>query len=140
MKVLHYSNRKCDGMYWDASTPEKEAAAIRKLFEYLKDYWEVYNSLEPDLASAEKRLKNARDKLAALTGTTDYSTKILDLEAITNDIDYYKRDIQDTNYQLLLFKEACSGSVKSICQLLRLRKGYEYETWEFIDVLDPLTP
>jgi hypothetical protein len=126
-------------MYWDASTSEKETAAFRALFNYLKDYWEVYGPLEDTLISSEKCLKNAQDKLAALTGAADYSTKKFDIEETLKGITRYKHDVQDANYQLLLFNETCTGNVKSMRSLLRLRKGYEYENWEFIDVIDPLT-
>jgi len=34
-KVLVYGNRKSDDILIDASTPEKEAAAFLKLFNYL---------------------------------------------------------------------------------------------------------
>jgi hypothetical protein len=46
VRILLYSNRKVDPMAWDASTPEKKAAAFLALFEYLRDDWEVYADLQ----------------------------------------------------------------------------------------------
>lgn len=42
MKILIYENRKADPICWDASTPEKEEAALRCLFKLLDDEWECY--------------------------------------------------------------------------------------------------
>lgn len=45
MKILIYENRKSDPTYWDASTPEKEEAALWCLFKLLDEEWECYEDL-----------------------------------------------------------------------------------------------
>lgn len=45
MKVLIYGNRKSPDQIFDASTPEKEAAAYKKIFEELDGYWCVYDEV-----------------------------------------------------------------------------------------------
>ena len=140
MKVLHYSNREYNDMYWDASTPEKEAYAFKALFNYLKDYWEVYGPLEDEVISSEKCLKNAQDKLTALTGAADYSTRKFDIKDTEKNIARYTDDLTYDKTQLQLFNEACADNVRSLIGLLRIRKEYEYENWYFINVIDPLVP
>lgn len=44
MKVLVYGNRKQDDEIYDISTPEKEAAAYLKLFNFLDEEWRVYET------------------------------------------------------------------------------------------------
>ncbi len=140
MKVLYYSNRKCNGMYWDASNPEKEAAAFLALFNYLKDYWEVYESLEDDLQDAQNSIKATSTKLSAISDSAEYSAKKYDLEELHTWVTRYERDIRIIGNQLQLFKEACAGNAKSAFNLLKLRKGDDYEDWDFVTVIDPLIP
>jgi hypothetical protein len=45
MRVLIYGNRKQDDDIYDISTPEKEAAAYLRLFNYLNEDWQVYDDL-----------------------------------------------------------------------------------------------
>jgi hypothetical protein len=45
-KVLVYGNRKSDDILIDASTPEKEAAAFLKLFNYLDNEWQCYSDMD----------------------------------------------------------------------------------------------
>ena len=47
MKVLAYGNRKTDGSYWLADTPERLSKAYWKLFEEL-EYWQVFDDGEED--------------------------------------------------------------------------------------------
>ena len=119
---------------------KKEAMAFRALFNYLKDSWGVYDSLEDDIASSEKCLKNAQDKLAALTGSTDYSTRKFDIKDIEDATVRYTNDLAYAKTQFQLFNEACAGNVRSLIRLLKTRKEYEYEYWDFINVIDPLIP
>lgn len=56
-KVLVYGNRKADDIAWDASTPELEADAFLKLFNYLDEEWKVYSC--EDLREAEQKLYDA---------------------------------------------------------------------------------
>lgn len=51
MKVLIYGNRKQDDEIYDISSPAKEAAAYRKIFETLDSYWQVYE----DITSIHRR-------------------------------------------------------------------------------------
>lgn len=71
MKVLIYGNRKEDDTIYDASTPEKEAAAYLRVFKELDEYWQcyadltakwkpVYDKAKAGDAEAAKRLMNAR--------------------------------------------------------------------------------
>jgi hypothetical protein len=71
MKVLIYGNRKEDDTIYDASTPEKEAAAYLRVFKELDEYWQCYGDLtvkwkpvyekaKAGDAEAAKRLMNDR--------------------------------------------------------------------------------
>jgi hypothetical protein len=64
-KVLVYGNRKSDDIIINISTPEKEAAAFLKLFNYLDKEWDVYNCC-PGTQWDERRIKAARAGDAAL--------------------------------------------------------------------------
>lgn len=70
MKVLIYSNRKSDTTIWDASTPEKQAAAFMALFVLLKDEYEVYDELEsaPDGEFTKTERKQRELYAQAITG------------------------------------------------------------------------
>jgi hypothetical protein len=78
MKVLIYSNRKDEdeGVMYDISTPEKEAAAYLKLFHYLDEEWEVYGELsakeKPLYAKAKAGDSAAAKKLLTARNGYEY--------------------------------------------------------------------
>src|SRR5208337_4339005 len=46
--VLRYDGKHDEGLMYDISTPEKEAAAYLRLFEYFDEDWRFYSDLEED--------------------------------------------------------------------------------------------
>lgn len=137
MRVLVYENRKADPVCWDASTPEKKGAAVLCLFRHLDRDWEFYTGLD----EYPKDLEEAKKKLETLEMTElpwdhalyrDYVDKKVSLE---KSIPELERGV--SQYDLLI--RAREGDVQAAERLLYLRRDYELEFWQFIDVIDPLT-
>lgn len=59
MKILVYENLKADPVYWDASIPEKEEAALRCLFKLL-DEWECYSDIHGHHADLYRQARKGR--------------------------------------------------------------------------------
>ena len=136
MKILVYGNRKIDDIYWDASTPEKERAALRCLFNYLKDSWKSYGSLE----NADKLLADVQHSLE----TTDwdqipeghplYKEAQEKKQALLAEQKQASEDVK----QARLYRKALDGDDSALRHLLSHRVDYEYERWFIETVTDPL--
>lgn len=134
IKVLKHRGKHADS-YWDASTPAKEKAAYRKLFQYLDEVeqYYYYKDVSPELAASfEADVKNSEAAIKNLPQPlVDAAKKELDsmkraLRAMKNEVEEKK-----------VYDLAKQGDDKAILWLLRARKGGEYEFWELIDVEDP---
>ncbi len=134
-KALKYGNRKEESTYWDASTPEKEAAALQLLFKHLDEDLRCYCMDVSDLESSLKDLKDL--ELSLLNGKIP---KLIEEETKLKlkQIPEYERLISKAHYEKGLYTRAKYGDVKAIRSLLRSRQYYDYEEWELVDVIDPL--
>lgn len=137
MKVLTYGHRKEDPpTFWDASTPEKEDAAFKMLFERLR-YWtsnyaDLTRSLEEEKEEIQK-LEKLKEQLESIPDSLKDEAK----RQIEN-LGFLKREVKETEYQKQLYDAALKDDVKAMKLLIKLRKGLEYEEWDFIQVIDPL--
>ena len=139
MKMLMYGNRKVDSIYWDASTPEKEAAAYKCLFLLLKDDWHCYSYLEGDGTELEGRKLELKE-LQKLQDSFDTLPELLKPEAKNKleQLPRLKRYIVDLQHEKDLWDRIKAGDDKAIRSFLRCRQGGEYEQWEMIEVYDPI--
>ncbi len=135
MRILKYKG-KYDDEYWDVSTPEMETASYRRLFKLLDEDMKVYHynevnsdllvSLQGDVDNCEKAIKGIPQPLV---NTAKEELKRLKLE-----LRRLKEDLNEKE----LYGKAKAGDVAAMLDLLLLRKSYEYEEWELIDVTNPL--
>lgn len=138
MKVLKYGNRKCNDVLWDASTPEKEKAALRCLFKLLDDQ-SMYCDLDLEEIAATRKKIDELEKLEtdSKEGRIPASLKeyvAMKVEEIRSKREMFAHIQRQRNWYL----DALTGSDAAIKLLLIDRKGFEYEEWEFIEVRDPL--
>jgi len=140
MKVLIYGNRKQDDMMWDASTPEKEKAALRQLFECLDESWQVYGEIKDtkEVKRQEKKVEELREAVEEVKNGK--IPKALEAAGRNNAVAYEraKREFASLKEQNGYYEAAKNGDDKALKILLQIRKGYEYEEWDYGDVIDPL--
>lgn len=141
MKVLMYENRKQEAVFWDASTPEKEAAALKCLFKFLDETWEVYGDLKvpADLGRISEIDQEIKSIESAAADKSILLPKSM-LDGGKARLDALKRERRhvSANAERELYEKAKAGDSKSVLKLLTMHKGYEYENWNFIFIQDPL--
>jgi hypothetical protein len=145
MKILIYSNRKCDPIYFDASTPEKEKKAYLALFKILDESWKCYSFF--DVKEEGERLAKREHELAELTSLLSSIKEIKSstgeevvqrrIESIKADITSLRNNVAGCNRHKDLAQKARKGDAKACKQLLNERRNYEYEEFKFADVQDP---
>jgi hypothetical protein len=136
MMILAWVNRKNEE-YWDASTPEKEKAAFRRLFENLEE-WGCYADFDPgDLKASEKMLADLREAMKELEKSSLACVKAL-REEKEAELHREEREFARIILDADIYKKAKAGDDKALRRLLESRKGHEYEEWQLIDVTDPL--
>lgn len=138
MKILVYKGEH-GRMYWDASTKEKEQAALRCLFKLLDDLRSYETSAEVnqnEISICEQRIK----ELKQLEAVKDSLPSIL-LEETEKKLSKIKR-LEDRILQIRedmeWYEKAKSGDIKYIYRLLKSRQYFEYEEWEFVEAVNPL--
>ncbi len=139
MKVLRYENRKTDPWYLDASTPEKEVAALKCLFLHLKDSWHCYNDMihiHYEIAQTEKELDGLRELKEQLPTIPKMLRQ--DAEKKIEESKKVERHLADLKWRKEEWDKVLAGDVKALKGFLGSRSKYEYEEWEFIEVDDPI--
>lgn len=131
-KILKYENRKSDPEYWDASTPTKEAAALKALFLLLKNDWRVYEDLEADPQPLKGVCKACAADLHLHCQRFDCSCGQRGCPSAAD-----ARDRARFVHQRALYLAAVGGDAKAMRELLVARRDDEYEEWGFITVTDP---
>lgn len=124
---------KYSSEYWNADTPERFKAAALAMFEILDSdscYYELSGEDDFDLDELAKLEK----KVALLSSDPE----LVD-EKDKARIAYLKGQVQETSRDKLLYEQAKKGEWKAAWNLISSRQDYEYEDWEFIHILDPLT-
>jgi len=135
MKVLRYGNRKEPDWFLDASTPEKEASALRCLFLHLKHNWNAYVDMEhidADIAELEKELVKLRELKEQLPTLHE-----LVREEAEKRIEQGERSLRDLQWQKSQWEKVKAGDIKALKRFLESRSSWEYEEWEFVDLDDP---
>ncbi len=146
MKVLVYENRKQDPQYWDASTPEKENAAFERLYQLLRDSWEVYVDLAEEL---EKPTPESEPPLTAVTVALP-TQLIKEIRAVAEAAGataekvltdalqrHFPPESHPDPFQVKLYTRAQAGDVAAMKKLMKLRRDYEYEHWTLAEVEEP---
>jgi hypothetical protein len=134
MKILRYGNRKQDDMFWDASTPEKERAALRRLFEFIDETWQVY-SIEDE--SDTKEQKELEEVAACLKAGWFPAALRREAEEKVKRLEELKKENARHTTHADLYKKAKAGDDDALRRLLLYRKKYEYEEWEWVVAEDP---
>lgn len=114
MKVIIYENRKTDAMVWDASTPEKQAAAFLDLFNMLDEHWQCYSDLE---AEEPYYWADSRDEP--------------EVAERRKKSQLYRHQLMRQSYKL-----AKEGNAIAAEDLLKSRRDYEYEFWSEVEAKD----
>ncbi len=139
MKVLQYGNRKEPPWYLDASTPEKEAAALKCLFLHLKYNWNCYadmDSIDEDIAKAEKELEEYKALEVQLP--TIPEMLLQDAKHRLEQLPRCNRHLDDLKWQKSQWEKVKSGDAKALRRFLESRSNSEYEEWCFEEVDDPV--
>jgi hypothetical protein len=134
MSVLIYENRKQDPDFYDMSTPAKEAAAWLRLFNYLREEWQVYGDLESEpeaLVVCEACAKDLCRLCESGTCACDKTDECKKRLRVT------KRQLDSTNRMKTLYASAMKGDSEAAKKLLHLRKSYEYENFQIGSLIDP---
>lgn len=119
-RILVYSNRKADPIYFDASTEELEAGAFLALFELLDESWQCYVNLKEEEKPYYKRPEGHVD------GCLCNECKAFRKE----DKEVPKREAERLE-QFAFYTAAKKGEALAARRLLELRKDYEYEEFSF---------
>lgn len=134
-KVLRYSNRKEDDQLWDASTPELEDAAFLALFKHLDENWDTYNDMDP--TEYEKELQGLVSLKEDLDGGKVNSSLEREARIKVSRIPHLRKEVADCKNESDLYDRAKKGYASAAKELLRRRKRYEYEEWDFLYVKSP---
>jgi len=137
MKILRYSNRKAPDWYLDASTSEKETAALWALFYHLRDDWQVYsdmNNIDAEIVLQEKHLQDLR--ALQLSSIPDLLKQ--DVDNKLEKIPVIEQLIANLKDQKAQWSKIIAGDAKALRQFLESRSRYEYEQWEFVTIDDPM--
>jgi hypothetical protein len=121
-RLLVYTNRKCDPIYWDASTPELEAGAFLALFKTIDESWRCYASLteapyQPPFPKDHPEGCMC-EQCAACRTYKDRAPK----------------EGKENERQLEAYKLAKAGDADAARRLLTARKDHEYERFAFSTV------
>lgn len=141
MKILRYENRKEPIWYLDASTPEKEAAALKCLFLHLKNDWHCYEHLadvDNEIAKLEQQSQELRVLQQELAQGKVSGLLRVAAEGQVKGLEYLSRQINELKWQKEDWDKVKSGNPKALKRFLESRSRYEYEEWEFIDMDDPI--
>ena len=141
MKVLAHKDKHSDN-FWDASTKEKEAAAFLRMFELLDNEGGKY-SYYADLDEGTSELVQEVQELQSIKASFERGTlaKIAE-RALGSELEQLprkERELASCQSQLALYKLAKKGDAKAARRFVELRKDYEYEGWDFIEVENPLS-
>lgn len=136
MKALMYSNRKEDAIYWDISTPEKEIAGIKCLFNHLNEVWELFNYNHEFYHAAQ--LKELEDLKVLLDENKIPEILVKETKEKLERLLYLRHMYDNYKEEKELSKLAKAGDIKAIKKLLRDIQGCEYSDWRIINVIDPL--
>ena len=134
MKILIYGNRKQDPDMYDISTPEKEAAAYLKLFNYLDEHWQVYCDLEDDVEdlvvceACTKELHRLCEGDCSCDKDPNCKSKSR----------YALDEVRVAKAHKRQYDLAKSGDAAAAKKLINSRKENEYEEISFGSVIDPL--
>lgn len=135
MKILIYGNRKQDPDMYDISTPEKEAAAYLKLFNYLDEHWQVYCDLEDEVEELEVCEPCSKNLHRLCEGRCACET-----EANCKSKSRYAQDeVRVAKAHKRQYDLAKAGDAAAAKKLLNARKENEYEEISIGNVIDPLT-
>lgn len=121
-RILIYTNRKIDPIYWDASTAELEAGAYLALFKHLDEGWKVYLDLQEEL----EPLVFPVDHVSGCRCDRCLSAP-LRLKERANMEELRKK-------HLALYEKAKKGDALAARALLRARGSGEYQSYSFAEV------
>jgi hypothetical protein len=133
MDVLIYNGKHDEGLMYDVSTPEKEAAAFLILFAYLDEDWDMYSDIEEPtpLAFCMPCVKELHRHCEGdcLCDATDECKKKSGRA---------KRELGRARETKSLYDKAKAGDAAAAKRLLYGRKDNEYEDFQLGSVMDPL--
>lgn len=136
MTVLIYENRKQDPDMYDISTPEKEAAAYLKLFNYLREDWQVYSDIEE--ADEVTTLETCEPCGKEIHRLCEGNCACEATPACKQKSRYAQSDVARANSLKRLYNAALGGDAIAAKRLLQARKDHEYEGFSIGEVIDPL--
>lgn len=119
-RILIYSNRKADPVYFDASTEELEAGAYLALFELLDESWRCYDALKEVEKPYHQRPWGHVDGCMC--------NECLAFRKENKDL---PRREEERLEQFALYEAAKKGEAFAARKLLDGRKDYEYESFNF---------
>jgi hypothetical protein len=134
-KILRWDN-KHECVFYDASTPEKEAAAFMRMFQDM-DEQEFYQF---DVENEEKKVTELRALKESVEKNQVSSALIEEAKDKLKYLSYNEKLLKTKQMQKALYDKAKLGDAKAVRKLADLRHGYEYENWFFEYVIDPLVP
>lgn len=139
MKILRYENRKEPAWYLDASTPEKEAAALECLFLHLKNNWHCYadmDNIDNEINEHEKQVQELRALKEQLPTIPEMLRQ--DAEKKLEQLPRGERYIADLKWQKTQWEKVKAGDAKALKRFLESRSKFEYEEWDFEELNDPV--
>jgi len=134
-KILRWDN-KHESVFYDASTPEKEAAAFLRMFQDM-DEQEFYQF---DVEYEEKNVTELRALKESVEKGQVPDALVKEAREKLGYLGYHEKLLKNEQTQKALHDRARQGDAKAARKLVDLRHSYEYENWFFEYVTDPLVP